>query len=207
MNISYKSGKGDKIHISIDGEYRFTVDSNYWFASPYCSLKEIPDEDEDEFVGEISARHAYLQGLRLLSYGDHSKKDLIFRLRQKGNSAESAKKAADKLEHFGYIDDERYAHRLCEKLLSEKHMSLRGIESELFRKGIKSSIIDDVISEQDVDPCEEITELVNKKYLRYLGDEKGKRRTVNALLRLGYSYSDIKQALGNISPEEDFWDE
>ncbi len=41
-----------------------------------------------------------------------------------------------------------------------------------------------------------------------LSDEKGRKRTVDALMRLGYSYSDIKNALSDLNEfdEEDNYD-
>ena len=45
MKLTYKKGKGDKIHISIDGEYALTVDEMY-FASLY--LKDGQEISEQE---------------------------------------------------------------------------------------------------------------------------------------------------------------
>ena len=199
MKIEAKGGRGDKIHIIIDGEYTCTVDSDFWYSSSWRSVKEIDDGDDEkkeEFLSFVFERHTYLAALRLLSYGDHSKKDLIKRLCQKGHKRPFAESAAEKLEHYGYIDDERYARHLSEKLMREKHLSKRGIASELYGKGIDRSIIDEVISEIEVDPREEIKAVIEKKYSGCLGDEKGRRRAINGLLRLGYSYGDINSVLG-----------
>ena len=52
-----------------------------------------------------------------------------------------------------------------------------------------------------------IIDLIRKKYFRYLGDEKGVRKTVAALQRLGYRWSDINSALRQYEIEtEEFID-
>ena len=45
MRLTYSSGKKNKIHISIDGEYRFTVDADFWFSLGIYQNSEI-DEAE-----------------------------------------------------------------------------------------------------------------------------------------------------------------
>ena len=44
MKLTYKKGKQDKIHISVDGEYCFTVDETYFLSMGIYSGKEVNDE-------------------------------------------------------------------------------------------------------------------------------------------------------------------
>ncbi|MCR5150699.1 MAG: RecX family transcriptional regulator [Clostridiales bacterium] len=210
MKIFAKPGKGDKIHILIDGEYRFTVDSDFWYSCPYRTVKEINDGGEDEFLELIGTRHAFLSGLRILSYGDHPKKETVQRLCQKGNKREYAEKAAELLEYYGYINDSRFAENFAFRLINDKGMSLRGIRYELKRRGVSDEITAQVLSEIDFDSQSEIIySLVEKKYFKYLNDEKGRRKVFNALVRLGYSYSDIKSVLNKFETDteiEDFYE-
>ena len=208
MKISYSTGKQNKIHISCDGEYRFTVDSEYWFSTPYCSLNEIEDEQElAEFLLSVGSRCALLGWLRILAYSDNSRKELISKLIRKGHKKEYAENAADKLEEYGYLDDERYAANLVEKLSSQKGMSPKRVRSELIFKGISSETADFALEGLDFDPVLRIIDLLNSKYSRSLSDEKGRRKTVSALQRLGYSWSDINAAFKRAELEtEDFDD-
>ena len=113
--------------------------------------------------------------------------------------------AADRLEELGYIDDERYAQSLAESLLERKGMSARGVKSALIQKGISREIADKVCESLDFDPILRIIDLLNGKYSRSISDEKGIKRTVAALQRLGYRWSDINSALRRIEVEtEDF---
>ena len=77
------------------------------------------------------------------------------------------------------------------------------IISLLLQKGIDKEIIAQVVEELEPNPAEKIKEIIEKKYLRCLQDEKGYRRAVNGLQRLGYRYEDIRQAISCFSLEAD----
>ena len=51
---------------------------------------------------------------------------------------------------------------------------------------------------------EEIKALLAGKFAAKLGDEKARQRTFNALVRLGYGYSDIREAMRAYETEEIF---
>ncbi len=208
MKLSINIGKQNKIHVICDGEYTFTVDAEYWFSSPYSSVNSIEDEEElAAFYEAVGSRCAFIAGLRLLSYRDHSEREMVIKLTQKGHNREYAQMAADKLKEYSYINDERYAENLAEKLIRTKGMSTKGIRAELMHKGISREIADKIIETLDFDPILRIIELLNTKYSRNLSDEKGIRKTVASLQRLGYSWSDIKSALCRIKNETEVFDD
>ncbi len=78
-----------------------------------------------------------------------------------------------------------------------KKYGKRRIEQELYRKGVDRDIISEVLEETDFEESE-LVALIERKYSRYLGDEKGIQKTVNSLLRMGYSYGEIRSALNEI---------
>lgn len=206
MIISAKVGRLNKVHISIDGEYKFTVDSEYWYSTPYCHMEEIDDNDGelcDKFLTDIGSRYAFISGLRILSYGDNSCKELRIKLISKGHNPQYVDLSIDKLEEHGYIDDVRYAENKAEFLYSKKLMNKTAIKSELLRKGVDSQVIDSVLVELEIDPQEALNQLLTTKYRRYLDNEKGRNKTVAALRRLGYSWSDIKKAMADFIPEKE----
>ena len=101
------------------------------------------------------------------------------------------------------LNDEEYARILANDLLERKNYSIKRIKQELCFHGISRDIIENTIDLLDNDPVPRIIILIKKKYINKINDEKGRKRTVDALLRLGYSYSDIKSALNSITDFED----
>ena len=53
----------------------------------------------------------------------------------------------------------------------------------------------------DFDPVLRIIELLNTKYARKISDEKGMKRTIASLQRLGYKWSDINSAFRRLEIE------
>lgn len=208
MILSVKQGKGNKIHIYVDDEYRATVDSDYWFSEKYRDLKEIDEDELTELLDAVSFRRAYNKGLDFLSRRPYGTKELIKKLCEKGHEKASAEKACERLTELGLLNDEEFASIFANELYERKGYSLKRIKQELFFKGIDREIAQNTVESLDNNAKSRIIIIVKKKYMNKLSDEKGRKRTVDALMRLGYSYSDIKNALSDLTEfdEEDNYD-
>ena len=203
MKLTIKEGKAKKIHIYIDEEYRATVDSDYWYSEKFRNYKEINEEELTELLNAVSFRRAYNKGLDFLSRRPYGTKELVKKLCEKGHEKEYAEKACERLLELGLLNDEEYARILANDLSERKNYSTKRIKQELGFRGISRDIIENTIDLLDNDPVPRIIILIKKKYINKINDEKGRKRTVDALLRLGYSYSDIKSALNSITDFED----
>ncbi len=204
MKLSIKEGKANKIHIYVDEEYRATVDSDYWYSEKYRNYKEINDEELTELLDAVSFRRAYNKGLDLLSRRPHGTKELIKKLCEKGHEKESAEKACDRLLELGLLNDEEFARILANELYERKGYGVKRIKQELAFRGIDREIAENAIESLDIDTQTRIILVIEKKYISKINDEKGRKRAIDGLLRLGYSYSDIKSALNSI--EESYED-
>ena len=202
MKINFKSGRGNKIHIHIDGEYRMTADSDFVSSLGYAENYDINEEELAVLERAVSSRRAFNKATELLSRRDHGEKELLIKLRQKGFK-EEAEEAIEKLKYYGYIDDRRFAENYVKELIRIKHYGKRRVEQELYRKGIDREIISEVLESAEF-PESELVSLIERKYYRYLTDEKGIKKTINSLLRMGYSYGEIKDALKTVSETEEF---
>ena len=196
MKLTYKKGKQDKIHISVDGEYSFTVDEAYFLSMGIYNGKEVDSDELEEIKQTVNIRRAYNYAVSLLSRRDHSERELMTKLSQKGYT-DGALEAIRKLRDGGYVSDERFARLYIRELQTFKKYGKRRIEQELYRKGIDREIIREVLEETDFDE-DGLVSLVERKYGRYLDDEKGVAKTINGLLRMGYSYGEIRNALSRI---------
>ena len=208
MKLSIKEGKANKIHIYVDDEYRATVDSDYWYSEKYRNYKEINDEELTELLDAVSFRRAYNKGLDLLSRRPHGTKELVKKLCEKGHEKESAEKACDRLLELGLLNDEEFARMLANELYERKGYGTKRIKQELIFRGIEREIAENAIESLDIDTQTRIILVIKKKYLNKINDEKGRKRAVDGLMRLGYSYFDIKNALNSISEfcEEENYD-
>ncbi|MBR3552160.1 MAG: regulatory protein RecX [Clostridia bacterium] len=199
MILTWKDGKQDKLHLFLNGDYTMTVDRAFAASAGLHQNQELDEAELALLTQQVNSRRAFNKGCDLLTRRDHSRAELLTKLRQKGYAA-GAEDALEQLDALGYLDDARFAESYAAELQRSRHYGKRRIEQALLQKGVDRSVARDAV-EALTFADEDLDALIQKKYLRYLSDEKGVRRTVNALLRLGYSYEDIRNALRRV--EED----
>ena len=103
---------------------------------------------------------------------------------------------------MGYLDDRKYAKQYAVVLLEQKKMSKRAALYKMQQKGISKALAEEIFADMDIDPRDQIRDLIEQKYERYLVDRKGLQKTVNALMRLGYNYYDVKDVVREYYEEE-----
>ena len=201
MIIRHQKGRGNKIHLYLDDEYVITTDANFW-ADNYISDGTEVDEDEwQELVEGINYKKALNKCADLLSRRDHSVKEMKMKL-QRTVDSKSAHKAIDRYIEAGYLDDERFCRSLVEYLINNKKYSENHIRQECYKRGISSDIINNVLEDFYIDNVDTIVELIQSKYLSKLQQENGTQKVIAALMRKGFSYSDIKSAFYRLEKDE-----
>ncbi len=186
----------------IDGEFALKLDTATLLENRIAAGLEITDEELHELIKKSDFRRAKEKALWLISYRDHTCAELLEKLK-KDFSEEAAEMAVEKMVELRLMDDESVARRYASDLHNIKHLSPQSIKYKLIQKGIEKDTAEEIIEELSIDPVEEISLLIEKKYAKNLTDEKGKRRTFAALQRAGYRYSDIRTAMAPFI-EEDF---
>lgn len=186
----------------LDGEAAVKVDTETILKAGWKPGMEISDEELHELLQESEARRAKEKALYLLEYRSHSKKELADKI-SRTTSREAAEAAVERMEELGLINDESYARQLAEYLMERKGYGVRRARQELLQKGIDRELIEELLEELAPDPEEKLREIVKRKYQNQLKDEKGYRRTVAALQRLGYGWEDIKTVLAEFRDDEE----
>lgn len=205
MKITAKGGRKDKIHIYIEGEYRLTVDEIFWFSCGYISGDEIDEEELTAFEEAAGSRRAFNSALNSLDYRDHSEKEIRAKLMRK-HGAEYVDEAVEKLIELDLINDRRYAENYARELFEHKKFGKIRIKSELIAKGIASDIASETVNslfeDEEPDNIQRIVDIIEKKYYNRMNDEVGRKKVFSALQRMGYTFSDIREAMSEFSDDE-----
>ena len=180
----------------IDGEFAMKLDTMTLMENHIKPGVELTDEQLHSLIQKSDARRAKERALYLITYRDHSKKELTDKIRRTC-SADAAEQAAQKMEELGLVNDEEFARKYANELLHKKHMAPRAIQYKLREKGITAETISIILEELEYNTYEEIQAVLNKKYYGYSDDEKIKKRAFAALQRLGWGWSDIKDAMNS----------
>ncbi len=163
------------------------------------NLKEgmtVPREAVTEIVEANDYRRARERALYLLDNRDYSFKEMYEKL-EKNYSEDICLRVCKELAGMRLIDDRRYGEMLARQLFEVKRDGMLKAKQELKRHGLTDSVIEEVTEpySDEEEAFARLEELVERKYERYLTDDKGVKKVKNALLRQGYLYSEINAVL------------
>ena len=197
--------KQGRLALFFDDEFKFSVDLDTIAEFALQKDMSFTEEEYQELFQKTQYKKAKDRAFKLLGYKSYTRFLLKQRLLREDFSEEVVDEVLDRTEELGFINDADYARRCAADLLNLKKYSFSRIRQELRRRGISDLNIDETLENlaEEVDPQVQISEIIRKKYSKCLSDEKGKRKTVNALLRLGYNYSQIRQAMNEFEIELD----
>lgn len=198
--------KGSRFRVEVDGEYWYIFD------------REIIEEKglhtglrvDEAFLASVreaaDRRRARERALYLIEYRAHGKQELYEKLK-KSVSPEIAADTVNRMEELGLLDDAAYAARLADQLLRVKKRGARRAAYEMRQRGLPRELVEQAISAvtAEQDPVETVVSLIKGKYAARLAAENGKQRVVQALLRQGFDYTEIRTAFGRV--EEGWYDE
>lgn len=167
-------------------------------------LRAGMEQDEEQLAAlRVSARasSAKAQAANIIGSRALSKHDLEKRLMKKGADEADAKAAADWLEDIGAVDDASYAAALA------RHYGERGygparVREELRRRGVPRELWDAALEELP-DSGEVLDALIQKRCKGDLSDPKERKRTCDALLRRGFSWGEVRSAMGRYAEMEE----
>lgn len=158
------------------------------------SAREISEETFDEINAAAELCSAFRKGLSALGYGAYSKKELVMKLCHKGVTREMANGAADLLEQMGYVNEAEDAARLAERSV-KKFWGARRISSELYAKGYSPDAVAWALASlESVDFAALCEDYIRKKYKSIPDSPEGRKKLFSALMRMGYTSSEIKEA-------------
>lgn len=182
----------------LDGELAMELDTETLRLSGFRLGSDITDEELYQLREDSESRRATERALYILERRNHFRHELEEKLRR-SFSAAAAQRAAERMQELGLIDDAAYGRDYARRLLLRKGFSGQRVRQELCRKGLDREMAGEIAEELALelvpDPANRILELLQRKYPGAAHDEKQRRRAVNALQRLGYRLSDVRQAL------------
>ena len=179
------------VQLFLDGEPAVKLDEET--AASLRPGQQLSDEELHELIARSDAVRAKEKALYLLAHRPHSKRELEDKL-ARTVGREAAGQAAGRMEELGLIDDADYAHRLAEEL-ARKGFAAPRIRQELLRRGIGRELAAEEAERAAAAPEDALHSLIERRFARQLGEEKGRRRAVAALQRMGYRWEEIRSAL------------
>ena len=176
--------------------YRQTVEDFGLYSGKELTEQEM--KDLRKAAGEMSAK---MRAVRIVSASNVSKRDLEYRLVQKGEDPKQAKQAVEWMSELNLLDDARTAEQIVHKCI-HKGYGLSRAKQALYEKRIPKEFWEDALADYP-DQTEKILEFLRSR-LKNGFDEKEVRRATDALLRRGHSYQEIRRAMQQLDFDDDF---
>lgn len=209
-DISIQAKNPDRVNISVDGKYRFSLDVYQLGELGVKTGREYTEDELIELETESQFGKLYARALEYSLMRPHSSreiKDYLWRktrttkyksktgeLRERlGVSQSVADRVFDRLEQRGYVNDTSFARYWVENRNQTKGASKRKLIAELRAKGIRAEYIETAFESTTRSDEDELVKVIAKKRKKYPDDEK----LIQYLARQGFSYDDIKQVLQN----------
>jgi regulatory protein len=202
--ISAQVRDKDRVNVSVDGKYRFSldvlqlVDLGIKIGNEYTEEEMLKLEEESLF-GKLYSRTLEYSLMR--PHSVREVKDYLYRKTRdtrtkegavrKGVSQQLTERVLERLIQKGYVDDEKFARFWIENRNLRKGSSMRKLSAELSAKGVDRTIIESLIGESERHDESELKKIIEKKRPRYDDEQK----FMAYLARQGFSYDDIKAAL------------
>ena len=158
-------------------------------------------EDLQVLRDHDSRYSAKMRAVRIISASAVSRRDLETRLVRKGESEEQARAAVEWLADLNLVDDRQTARQIVERCI-HKGYGLQRAKQALYEKQIPKDLWEEVLADYP-DQLERIADFLRTK-LKDPEDPKQVRRAIDAALRRGHSYGDVKRALEQIGTESEF---
>ena len=175
--------------------YRQTVED----FGLYAGL-ELTEEEFSRLrtaAGEMSAK---MRAVRIVAASNVSKDDLKQRLIQKGEDPAQAADAVAWMAELKLVDDRETARQIVSRCAARGY-GLERARQALYEKRIPKSYWEEALSDYP-DQTEAITAFLRS---RPMEDPKDRKRAIDALVRRGHSYGDIRRAMREL--EEEFPEE
>ena len=208
-NIGAQVRNPDRVNISIDGAYRFSlllsqvVDYGLKIGLEIDEATVLKLETASTF-GKLYQRALEYSLVRPRS--EREMRDYLYRKTlskpvrnqktgevrmREGVSGDVTQQVLKRLIDKGYVDDRSFAEFWVRNRFMKKGVSSRRLREELSVKGVDRGIVDEVLQDSERNDTDELQKVISKKRARYSDDTK----FMQYLARQGFSYDEIKAAL------------
>lgn len=155
--------------------------------------KELTEDEVSALSAAGQTSGAKATAARMVGAKPMSRGELLERLRRKGYSQQDAEDAAAWLEELGVLDDGAYA-ALVARHYAGKGYGVRRIQDELWRRKVPRELWSEALAGAEP-PEGQIDRLIAQKLRGRTPDEKELGKVQAFLLRRGFSWSDVREAL------------
>lgn len=202
--ITQQKKNGERYNIFLDNQYAYSVHESVLVKYGLTKGKVLDEWTIDDMVYADEVSRAFHRALHFLSFQMRSESEVKKKLLEAGYGNAVIAEAIVKLKELNFLDDRAFSEAL---LRTKKNTSAQGpkaIQQALQKKGIDSETQQQVLaSYKKEEQLELATKLATKAAAanQKIPPAQLKQKIQQALLRKGYSFSIIQEAIAAIDFE------
>lgn len=173
------------------GLYRQTVEDFGLYSG-----KELQAQELEALKAAAGAMSAKMRAVRIVSASNVSQRMLEEKLVRKGENPDQAKAAVAWMAELNLVDDRQTADQVVRSCIAKGYGPARARQA-LYEKRVPKEYWEEALA--DYPDQSEKMEAFLRDRLGPDADEKQRRRAIDALLRRGHSYGDIRRVLESLS--------
>lgn len=186
----------NRVSLFIDGKFAFGMDKSDCSFMGLKTGMELTQEKYDYIVDNTVYVKAYQKADRFIGFKMRTEKEVRNKLNEEDFSEDIIERVVASMIKYKYIDDSAYALMYAKDCKNIKKWGPQRIKTELYKKGVESSIIDNALENLDIEDTDLIIEsLLDKRIKNTPIDLKEKQKHFNFLLRRGFNSEDIKRVI------------
>ena len=197
--------KREKKHLSrieFENGESIALDSDICISRCLHEGDVLTENTVKELLDESDYIRAKSRALWLFDRYTYTERRLFEKLKQAGFNEKAASKAVARLKELGVIDDNSLARQYAEDL-SRRGVSKRAAFSKLLQKGFNKSTVVSALENTVFDEQDQLNTIITRKYASKLAAGETEK-VYAALIRKGFSYRDVREALKKYSEELEF---
>lgn len=204
-----------RVNVYIDGSFSFALSQEAKITNKLKINDRLSGEKIEQLIFQDQVERLYDKTVQFLSYRPRSEKEIRDNLLQKlkkvdkgeeekQSFAKSIDEVIGKLEKLSLINDKDFAIWWVEQRTKFKKASPRIIKTELYKKGIDKEIIEEVLTETEIDPFLLAQEAAKKKISSYQSLEVRlfKEKMGRYLAAKGFDWEVVKRVVDTLIKEE-----
>lgn len=207
--ISQQAKNKNRVNVSVDGTYRFSLDIFQVGELGLKVGKEYSEKELAELENESQFGKLYGRAIEYCMSRPHSvkevrdylwRKTLTRKYKQRatgeikerpGVSQSIADRVLERVQEKGYVNDEQFTRWWVENRNQTKGTSRRKLQAELMSKGVDREIVEQALAVTTRSDEDELAKIIAKKSKKY----PDRTKLVAYLARQGFSYDDITRTI------------
>jgi regulatory protein len=194
--LEIQKNNKSRVNVHLDGEYAFSL--GLMEAAPLRKGQVLSDTDIARLQEADSLTLAYERAVRFLANRPRSTSEIRRKLAEKKTPSAIVETVIGRLQAAGYLNDVEFAKYWVQNRQESSPRGAMALRMEMREKGVPSSIIDDVLADQDAETLALRAAEKKVRTLRRSTKQDFRQKMTSFLMRRGFDYETVRRVVDRL---------